>query len=61
MSATQQAKARRRQAASGFKNLAPNKRPHYKRRSQQASAEHLAAVIEKERRIRMASKKKAGK
>lgn len=56
MSATQQAKARRRQAANGFAHLAPRQRPHYKRRSQQASAEHLAAVLEKERRIRMAGK-----
>lgn len=58
MSATQQAKARRRQAASGFANLAPKQRPHYKKRSREASAQHLAALIEKERRIRMASKGK---
>ena len=58
MSATQQAKARRRQAASGFMNMPPKKRPHYKKRSKEASAQHLASVIEKERRIRMASKKK---
>ena len=56
MSATQQAKARRRQVASGYAHLTPRQRPHYKRRSKEASAQHLAAVIEKERRIRMASK-----
>lgn len=61
MSATQQAKARRRQAANGFAHLAPRQRPHYKKRSQQASAEHLASVIAKEQRIRMANKKKTAK
>jgi hypothetical protein len=58
MSATQQAKARRRQAASGFMNLAPQDRPHYKKRSKEASAAHLAAVIERERRIRMGKGRK---
>jgi len=58
MSTTQQAKARRRQAASGFMNLPPRARPHYKKRSKEASAQHLARVIENERRIRMAAKKK---
>jgi hypothetical protein len=58
MSTTQQAKARRRQAASGFMNLAPRVRPHYKKRSKEASAQHLARILENERRIRMGSKKK---
>jgi hypothetical protein len=39
-------------------NLAPQDRPHYKKRSKEASAAHLAAVIAKEQRIRMAHKRK---
>lgn len=58
MSTTQQAKARRTQAASGFMNICPQKRPHYKKRSKAASAEHLARIMENERRIRMGAKKK---
>jgi len=58
VSATQQAKARRRQAASGFMDMAPQDRPHYKKRSKEASAAHLAAVIAKEQRIRMAARRK---
>lgn len=61
MSATQQAKRRRRQAAMGFTHLAPHQRPHYKKRSKEASAQHLAMVIAKEQRIRMAAKKQKGK
>lgn len=57
MSTTQQAKARRRQAASGFMNIPPRKRPHYKKRSMAASAEHLARLLENERRIRMGARK----
>lgn len=60
MSATQQAKRRRRQAAMGFTHLSPDQRPHYKKRSKEASAAHLAALVAKEQRIRMGSKKKAG-
>lgn len=58
MSATQQAKRRRRQAAMGFTNLAPQDRPHYKRRSKEASAAHLASVIETQRRIQQGKGKK---
>lgn len=39
-------------------NMAPMDRPHYKKRSKEASAAHLAAVIAKEQRIRMAAKRK---
>jgi hypothetical protein len=58
MSTTQQAKARRRQAASGFLNMAPQDRPHYKKRSKEASAQHLADLIARERRIQQGKGKK---
>jgi len=57
MSATQQAKRRRRQAAMGFTHLAPDQRPIYKKRSKEASAAHLARIIETQRRIQQGKKK----
>lgn len=57
MSTACQAKARRRQAANGYKNLPPRKRPNYKMRSAEASARRLAALIATERRMSQKSKK----
>jgi len=49
---------RRSQAASGFKNLAPKQRPHYKKMDAATSARRLQALIVRERRIKQGSKKK---
>jgi hypothetical protein len=57
MSATQQAKARRRQAANGYAHLCPRQRPHYKMRSKEASAAHLARVIATEQRMKQGKRK----
>lgn len=49
---------RRSQAASGFKNLPPRKRPNYKKRDAATSARHLAKIMATERRIGQKAKKK---
>lgn len=58
MSTACQAKARRRQAANGFAHLAKRQRPHYKKRSAEASARRLAALIATENRMRQGKNKK---
>lgn len=57
MSATCQAKARRRQAANNYAHLPPRLRPNFKKRSAEASARHLAKVLATERRIAQKAKK----
>lgn len=59
MSAAQQAKARRRQAANGFKHLAKMQRPKYKKKDAAASARRLAEAIATERRIKQKLGKKS--
>lgn len=49
---------RYRQAKMKFKHWAPHQRPNYKMRDAAASQRHLAALVAKEQRIRMGSKKK---
>ncbi|MDE2467783.1 MAG: hypothetical protein KGL35_03340 [Bradyrhizobium sp.] len=53
MSATQQAKARRRQARNGYTHLAKIGRPIYKRKSATTLEKRLREQIEKERAIAM--------
>lgn len=50
---------RYRQAANGFKHLAPKQRPNYRKRDAETSKRRLDALIAKEQRIRMNSKKKS--
>lgn len=57
MSAAQQAKARRRQAANNYAHLSPKQRPNYKRRDAATSARHLAKLVATETRIRQQGKK----
>lgn len=61
MCGQQAAKRRRSQAKGGWKNLAPQVRPHYKKRSVAASQRKLEAWIEKENVMRMRGKGKGGK
>jgi len=39
-------------------NMSPQERPHYKKRSKEASAAHLADLIARERRIQQGKRKK---
>ena len=49
---------RRRQAKNGYTHLSAPQRPHYKKMDAATSARRLAALIDKERRIKQAPKKK---
>lgn len=55
------ARRRRKQAANGFKHMSPLKRPHYKKRSLEASARRLSKVIEKQKLIATRKGQKAKK
>lgn len=57
MSVCSTAKRRRKQAAGGYKHMAPLKRPRYKKRDAQTSAARLRRLIETERRIKQGGKK----
>lgn len=57
MSTTATAIRRRKQHAQGFTHLAPRQRPHYKKRSAEASKAHLARLIATERRMAQGKKK----
>ena len=48
---------RRKQHANNFAHLPPGKRPNYKKRSAEASANRLAKLIATEQRIKQKSKK----
>lgn len=49
---------RRRQAKLGYTHLAPQQRPNYKKVDAATSARRLIALIDKERRIKQAPKRK---
>jgi hypothetical protein len=52
------AKRRRRQASNGYAHLDEMRRPFYKKTSLAKAQRHLQMVIERERRIMQAGKKK---
>lgn len=51
------AKRRRAQAKMGYTHMAPQDRPHYKRRSKEVASRHLQELIARERRMAQGKKK----
>lgn len=57
MSTCATAKRRRTQARNGYTHICAKARPHYKKRTAEASAAHLQRVIAVERRMSQKPKK----